>query len=371
MRTKWASVTNSGPRPSIRREKQMKALTILPGKPNSAAVQDVPEPSESEGDVLVKALELGICGTDFELMAGEYGWAPRDSPYLILGHESFGKVEDANQKSGFNKGDLVVGIVRRPDPVPCAGCAVGEWDMCRNDLYTERGIKEKHGFGSERWRIESGFLIKLDSKLSKVGVLMEPASILAKAWDHIERIGRRAEWKPKTVLITGAGPIGLLGAMMGKQRGLEVHVLDRITGGLKPQLVHELGAEYHTGNVRDLPFQPDIIIECTGVCRLIVDSLGKVASDGIVCLAGVSSKGQKDNLDVGELNRRLVLENCVIFGSVNANRRHYELAERALREGSQEWLSRLISRREPLANWTQVLERKPDDIKVVLQFSQS
>lgn len=347
----------------------MKAITIVPGKANTAAVQDVPEPSLQEGDVLVRALELGICGTDFELIAGEYGWAPQNSEYLILGHESLGVVEAADDNTDFQKGDLVVGIVRRPDPVPCVGCAVGEWDMCRNDLYTERGIKQIHGFGSERWRIESNYLIKLDSSLSKVGVLMEPASVLAKAWDHIERIGRRAEWKPKTVLVTGAGPIGLLGAMMGKQRGLEVHVLDRVTEGLKPQLVHDLGAEYHTGKVRDLKFKPDIILECTGVCSLIVDSMSKVASDGILCLAGVSSKGQTDNLDVGILNRRLVLENCVIFGSVNANRHHWQLAEKALHEGDRDWLARLISRREPLANWKQVLERKPEDIKVVVQFS--
>jgi threonine dehydrogenase-like Zn-dependent dehydrogenase len=346
----------------------MKAITIIPGKAGSATVQDVPEPDANEGDVLVRALELGICGTDFELVSGQYGWAPKNSDYLILGHESLGVVESAPSASGFHKGDLVVGIVRRPDPVPCIGCAVGEWDMCRNDLYTERGIKEIHGFGSELWRNESEYLIKLDSRIRPIGVLMEPASVLAKAWDHVERIGRRAEWKPKTVLVTGAGPIGLLGAMMGRQRGLEVHVLDRVTSGLKPQLVADLGAEYHTGSVHDLNFRPDIILECTGVCSLIVDSMSKLDSDGILCLAGVSSRGQTGKLDVGELNRRLVLENCVIFGSVNANRRHWQLAGQALSEGDHDWLSRLISRREPLANWHEVLERKPDDIKVVVQF---
>jgi threonine dehydrogenase-like Zn-dependent dehydrogenase len=349
----------------------MKAITIVPGQPNSASVHDVPEPPEIEGNVLVRALALGICGTDFELVAGEYGWAPPGSSQLILGHESLGRVEEAPENSGFQKGDLVVGIVRRPDPVPCVGCAVGEWDMCRNDKYTERGIKERNGFGSERWRNESDFLIKLDPHLGDVGVLMEPASVLGKAWDHIERIGRRAEWKPKTLLITGAGPIGLLGALMGKQRGLEVHVLDRVTDGLKPQLVHELGAEYHTGRVRDLSFQPDIIIECTGVCTVIVDSLSKVGSDGILCLAGVSSKGQTDKIDVGLLNRRLVLENIVIFGSVNANRRHYQLADKALSQADRGWLAKLISRREPLSNWQEVLKRRPDDIKVVLEFSKN
>ena len=348
----------------------MKAITLVPGKANSTAVQEVPEPPESEGNVVVRALELGICGTDFEMVAGEYGSAPAGSDRMILGHESLGRVQQAPADSGFAKGDLVVGIVRRPDPVPCAGCAVGEWDMCRNDQYTERGIKELNGFGSEIWRIESNYLIKLDSQLSTVGVLMEPASVLAKAWDHIARIGQRAAWKPKTVLITGAGPIGLLGAMMGKSRGLEVHVLDRVADGLKPQLVHELGAEYHTGRVNDLKFRPDIIIECTGVCSVIVDSMEKIGSDGILCLAGVSSTGQTAQLDVGAMNRRLVLENCVIFGSVNANVEHYKLAEKALMEGDRGWLAKLISRREPLSNLNDALQRRPNDIKVVIQFSQ-
>jgi glucose 1-dehydrogenase len=346
----------------------MKAITIYPGKANSASLQEVPEPGADEGDALVRALALGICGTDFELISAEYGWAPPGSDHLILGHESLGRVEDAPPNSGFAKNDLVVGIVRHPDPVPCVACAIGEWDMCRNGRYTERGIKERNGFGSERWRNEPDFLVKLDPSLSDVGVLMEPASILAKAWDHITRIGQRAEWKPKTVLITGAGPIGLLGAMMGAQRGLEVHVLDRVTEGLKPRLVHDLGGEYHIGRVKDLKFTPDIIIECTGVCQLIVDSLDKIGNDGILCLAGVSSQGQKDTLDVGCLNRKLVLENGVIFGSVNANRRHYALAEKALLQGDRGWLSKLISRREPISNWQDALKRRPEDIKVVLEF---
>ncbi len=347
----------------------MKALTIVPGKANSAAVIDVPEPPASDGDVLVRTLALGICGTDFELVSGEYGWAPPGSEHLVLGHESLGRVEQAPPASGFQQGDLVVGIVRRPDPVPCPACAVNQWDMCTNGEYTERGIKQRNGFGSERFRNEVDFTIKLDRSLADVGVLMEPASVLAKAWDHIEAIGKRALWKPKTVLITGAGPIGLLGALMGKQRGLEVHVLDRVTSGLKPRLVHDLGAEYHAGKVEDLSFSPDIIIECTGVCSVIVGAMAKLGGDGILCLAGVSSKHQNDTIDVGELNRRLVLDNGVIFGSVNANRHHYELAQTALLQGDRAWLNSLISRREPLSNWQDALQRQPDDIKVVIEFA--
>ncbi len=152
----------------------MKAITIVPGKANSASLQDVPEPPATDGDVLIRTLALGICGTDFELVSAEYGWAPPGESHLILGHESLGRVMEAPSGSGFEKDDLVVGIVRRPDPEPCMACAVDQWDMCRNGKYTERGIKERNGFGSERFRNEAKFTVKIDKSLADIGVLMEP-----------------------------------------------------------------------------------------------------------------------------------------------------------------------------------------------------
>lgn len=346
----------------------MKALAITPGKANSAAIREVPDPPTSDGSILVHALQLGICGTDFELLSGDYGWAPPGSDYLVLGHESFGEIEDAPAGSGFQKGDLVVGIVRRPDPVPCIACGHGEWDMCRNGLYTERGIKERNGFGSEFWRIEPEYAIKIDGGLREVGVLTEPASVLAKAWDHIERIGSRSYWQPKTVLITGAGPIGLLGALMGKQRGLEVHVLDRVTQGSKPELVRQLGGTYHSGEVKDIGFKADIIIECTGVTPVITQCMSQLAGDGILCLAGVSTHGQTASLDLGTINREMVLDNIVMFGSVNANRKHWEMAGQSLLRADKNWLSQVISRREPLNHWQKAIQKQPSDIKVVIDF---
>ncbi|MFL6414661.1 MAG: glucose 1-dehydrogenase [Bryobacteraceae bacterium] len=347
----------------------MKALTIEPGIANSAQVQEVAEPSETDGSVVVKALELGLCGTDFELISAEYGWAPPGSNRLVIGHESLGQVEEAPESSGYSKGDLIVGIVRRPDPVPCSACATGQFDMCRNGKYTERGIKERNGFGSQTWRVEPEYSVRLDSSLRSVGVLMEPTSVVAKAWDHVAKIGERAAWNPKTVLITGAGPIGLLAAMIGVQRGLEVHVLDRVEHGLKPELVHDLGAQYHIGALNKLGFCPDITIECTGVASVIVETISQMGNDGILCLAGVSSHNQNVSLDIGTINRTMVLDNQVIFGSVNANRHHWQMAEKYLLKADRNWLSRLISRREPLANWKSALQRQPDDIKVVLEFS--
>src|SRR5579884_1494951 len=274
----------------------MRALTVAPGIANSARLDDAPEPPLADGTVLVRTLALGVCGTDREIVAGVYGWAPPGQQRLIIGHESLGEVKEAPANCGVAPGDLVVGFVRRPDPVPCPSCAVGEWDMCRNGRYTERGIKERNGFGSERWRIEPDFCIKLDPGLRDVGVLMEPATILAKAWDHIERIGNRAKWAPKTLLVTGAGTIGLMAALMGKQRGLEVHVLDKVKEGLKPELVKQLGAIYHTGPVNQVGFLPDVAIECTGVSSLIAETMSHLGNDGILCLTGVSSKDQNETL---------------------------------------------------------------------------
>jgi glucose 1-dehydrogenase len=244
----------------------MRALTVVPLHAGSAAVVDVDEPQPGPGDLLVDGLALGVCGTDREIVAGEYGWSPPGRERLILGHESLGRVRVAPQDSGFAEGDLVVGVVRRPDPVPCPACARGEFDMCRNGRYTERGIKEIDGFASERWTVEAAYAVKLDPGLERVGMLMEPTSIVAKAWDHIDHIGNRAYFRPERALITGGGTIGLLSALLTSQRGLEVHVLDRTEHGPKPALVRDLGATYHTSDVETIAGNalPDIIVEATG-----------------------------------------------------------------------------------------------------------
>ena len=349
----------------------MRALTVAPGIANSAKIENVPEPPAADGAVLVRTLALGVCGTDREIVSGAYGWAPPGQKRLVIGHESLGKVEEAPAGSGFKPGDLVVGIVRRPDPVPCPYCAVGEWDMCRNGRYTERGIKERNGYGSDLFRIEPDFLIKIDPALGMNGVLVEPTSVVAKAWDHTERIGKRARaWSPKTLLVTGAGPIGLLAALIGAQRGLEVHVLDHSDRGRKRELVEALGGTFHLSSIGELAdLKPDILMECTGVPSVVRDALGHTASAGIVCLVGVSAPGHDLPVDVGDLNRTMVLGNDTVFGSVNANRQHYQDAVDVLQRADKQWLARLITRRVSPEQWTLALQQQPDDIKVVVDFS--
>ena len=348
----------------------MRCLTVAPGHKNSLQLDERPEPAPRDGWALIEAVALGVCGTDRDIIAGDYGWAPPGEDRLILGHELLGRVLQAPAGSDLATGDLVAGVVRRPDPVPCPACAVGEWDMCRNGRYTERGIKERDGYGAERYLLEPAFAIKVDPALGFLGVLLEPTSVVAKAWDHIERIGARARsWGPKRALVTGAGPVGLLAALIGRQRGLDVHLFDRATSGRKPQLAADLGATYHTGNLTDLKdLAPDIVIECTGADAVVADAMNAGGPDSIVCLAGVSSGGRTLPFDIGGFSRAAVLANDVVFGSVNANFAHYQAAAEALAKADKDWLARLISRRVPLGRWQEAFEVRDDDVKVAIDF---
>jgi threonine dehydrogenase-like Zn-dependent dehydrogenase len=346
----------------------VRSITLVPGQPGSARLDDIAEPPDSDGAILVRTLALGVCGTDREIVAGNFGEAAPGRARLVLGHESFGEVLEAPPGSGVTAGDRIVGIVRRPDPVPCPACAVGEWDMCRNGEYTERGIKGRDGYGAERFRIEPAFAVKVDRKLGALAVLLEPTSIVAKAWDHIERIGRRSRsWQPRRLLITGAGPIGLLAALMGRQRGLEVHLLDRNDNGAKPAIARDLGVSFHTGSLADLAgLDPDIVIECTGAPAVLAATMARPAP--VLCLLGIGGLHQLA-FDIGAFNRASVLGNRVVFGSVNANRAHYERAAEALAAADRDWLARLITRKVPIARWQEALTRRPTDVKPVIVFA--
>lgn len=345
----------------------MRAMTVIPGREGTAGVGEVGPPDPVEGSVLVDGLLVGICGTDVEIIAEGYGAAPPGDDRLVLGHESLGRVAEAPPESGFAPGDLVAGIVRRPDPVPCPACARGEWDYCRNGQYTERGIKDGHGYGAEQWRVEPYFAVKVPAALGRLGVLTEPASVLAKAWDQVDRVTSGGWFAPEHVLVTGAGPIGQLAALIATQRGCTVHVLDRMTTGPKPGLVEELGGHYLT-DLKDLNVVPDVIIEATGVGRLVFACAELLGPGGVLCLTGLSSNTSAIAVPVEALNRELVLENSVIVGSVNAAKRHYAAAVDALAAADRDWLERLVTRTVPLSEWTKGLDKGPDDIKVVVDL---
>jgi len=347
----------------------MRAVTVVPERKGSAELLEVPEPGPEEGSVLVETLAVGVDGTDNEIVDGAYGEAPPGSERLILGHESLGRVLEAPDGSGWEAGDHLVAFVRRPDPVPCPQCAANEWDMCTNGQYTEHGIKGLDGFMRDRFRVPPDAAIKVDASLGKHAVLIEPISVAAKAWDHVERIGSRSRWEPKRALVTGAGPLGLFATMLGVQRGFDMHSLDVVEEGLKPALARELGATYHAGDLEKAGDDFDIVIECTGVGPLVFHAIDHLAAGGIMCLTGINPAGRTSPLKVDDLNKEMVLGNNVVFGSVNANRRHYEAAAEALPKADPAWLDKLVTRWERLEDWRAALERRDGDVKTVIRVS--
>ena len=349
----------------------MRAIAIVPGRPETAGVYDIPEPPKSDGSVLVRTLSIGLCGTDVEIALGGYGVPPPGEERLVLEHESIGEVIDAPEGSGLEPGNLVVGIVRRPDPVPCAACAADEWDMCRNGLFVERGIKEHHGYGSTRFRIDPRFAVRIDSELGGLGVLLEPTAVVAKAWEQAERIGARGQFRPRLALVTGAGPVGLLAALLARQRGLETHVVDLVTEGAKPRLVADIGAQYHAEPVRDLRAEPDIVIECTGVGKVSVEAAFQAAPGAVIALTGFSQSQSVEEMRLDALNKALVLGNKIAFGTVSAARRHYDQAAEALARADPDWLARLITRRLAPEDWPNALQKRSEDIKVIVDMTTS
>ncbi len=324
----------------------MRALTVDLARDDSLALTELPDPVPGPDELLVEGLAIGICGTDREIVRGEFGTGGK----LVIGHESLGRVVSG---PGFAPGDLVAGVVRRPDPVPCAACAREEFDLCLNGRYTERGITGIDGYGATSWTVPARYAVKVGSQ---TGVLLEPASVVVKAW---ERLDRFAFFDFDSVLVTGAGPIGLLAALIGVQRGLDVHVFDVADSGPKPDLVESLGATYH----RSLPSH-EVVIEATGAPSLVAQLLGR----RLVCLTGVPST-EVVPVDVGQANRDLVLRNGIVFGTVNANVRHYREAAAVLDRADDAWLSSLITRRVPLESYAEAFESRPGDVKVVLELA--
>ena len=344
-------------------------MTVRPGQHGTADVEELPHPDGRDGALLVRGRAIGVCGTDREIARRPYGAPPPGQERLIIGHESLGEVLEAPAGSGFVPGDLIVGIVRLRDPLPCPACAAGEWDMCRNDGFGERGIMRLHGYGSERWRVAPDFAVPIVPRLGELGVLLEPALVLAKAWDQVDQISRRAFFQRGRALVTGAGPIGLMACLLGVQRGYEMHVVDLAQAGRKRDLVEDLGARYHAGDAGDIDVDVDVVIECTGLGSVGHAAARRLASGGIMCLTGIMNLDPALDLDATTMNRNMVLNNQVLFGTVNAGRRHWEQAAEALAAADRGWLSGLITRRVPLASWTEALDRQPEDIKVVVELT--
>jgi threonine dehydrogenase-like Zn-dependent dehydrogenase len=343
----------------------VRGITLEPGRRDSLGLTDIDEPHPGPGDLLVEVIAVGICGTDHEIIEGDIGRPADGRDRLTLGHEAITRVVEAPDAGRFSPGDLLAPIVRRPDPVPCPSCAVGEWDMCQNGRFVEAGIRGLDGYAAERLALPEDFAVPVADDTGVLGVLVEPASVVAKAWEHILDIGARARWEPVTALVTGAGPIGLLAALFALRHCERVHVLDRANSGPKPDLARDLGAVYHHDGLDAIEERFDVVLECTGDAGLMMRGPGMTRANGIVCLLGVADEGTSAQAG---FSRDMVLENRVLFGTVNANRRHYEEAARLLESTERTWLERVIDRRLPVAEWERAYRKEPDTVKTVIEF---
>lgn len=335
----------------------MKAICVIPGKPNSVHVRDVPKPSVSDipngRGVLVKVLRVGVDGTDKEINAAEYGAAPPGFDYLTIGHESFGIVEEVGKNvTEFTVGDYVVATVRRPGT--SFYDTIGQYDMTTDDVYFERGINLRHGYLTEYYVDDPEYIVKVPSGLKDIAVLTEPMSIAEKGIVQAYEIQRRLKiWRPRKAAVMGSGTLGLLATMILRLRGLEVVTFGRTPSPyLNSMLAEELGATYIS--TKDVPLKDaskmygpfDIIFEGTGSSVVVFEAAEVLAKNGVLILASITGAGKKLEIPADKINLDFVLGNKVMFGTVNANREYFEAGVKDLAQCKAQfpgWANKLLT----------------------------
>ena len=335
----------------------MKALAVFPGKSNSLHLADLEKPSVSEiangRGVLVRVLRVGVDGTDKEINAAEYGAAPEGYDFLIIGHEGFGQVEAVGPAvTELKPGDYVVATVRRPGT--SIYDAIGTSDMTTDDVYFERGINLRHGYLTEYYVDNADYIVKIPHGLRKVGVLLEPFTVVEKGITQAYEIQRRLRvGRPRRAAVMGAGTIGLLAALVLRLRGLEVTVFgQRLAPYRNSDLLEQLGARYvstkatsvEMGALENGPF--DIIFEATGFSPMVFDSMQALAKNGVLVLSSVTGGDRRYEIPSDKINLEFVLGNKVMVGTVNANREYFErgVEDMALAEAEfAGWLEQLLT----------------------------
>jgi threonine dehydrogenase-like Zn-dependent dehydrogenase len=354
----------------------MKAVTVTPGSKGSVQLKEINQPKAKPNEALIRIHKLGIDGTDHDINAGFYGAPPDGEKFLIVGHEALGTIESVGEKvMGFSRGDLVVPTVRRGCLDSCLNCRNGESDMCLTGNYYEHGIYKLHGFGSEYGVSDANYLVKIPTGLEDVAVLLEPTSIVEKALYQVYHIQRRMLWEPKSALMLGAGPIGQLGTVLLRLRALDVDtVARRPKTDSKAQMVESTGANYV--NAREtlldkLGKKYDIIIEGTGDASVAMDALRLLSPNGVLCFLGVYGPSSL-TFEAGQLLREMVLRNKVAFGSVNANKKYFEMGLKDFQEIKKRYsgfLSKFFTLTLKPEEYMEAYEPRPSDIKTVIEFS--
>lgn len=360
---------------SIVEDDLMKALVVKPHKSNSIELRDMTKPVPSERQVLLETLCVGIDGTDREINEGAYGAPPEGSDFLVLGHEALTRISVVGDRvQGFSPGDLVVPTVRRPCWENCLNCRRGEVSMCLTGNYYEHGIYKLHGFASEYALSDSNFLVKIPGELENVAVLLEPLSVAEKAVSQVFKIQQRMIWEPKRALVLGAGPLGLLAAMLLRLRGLEVYSLaTQPKDSLKADIVNHVGGTYI--NINETPLQSlhvkfDLIVEATGNVGVAIESLPLLGVNGCLCFLGVYREKEACQ-DFGKVLTGMVLGNRLMFGSVNSDKVHFEAGIRDLFEIQRRYgsvIERLITEKLAAKDFRRAFLPRETTIKIVVYF---
>ena len=348
----------------------MDALITVPGQPDSAAVAERGAPESDPGSVAIRVLEVGVCGTDREIAAGEFGVAPPGEETLILGHELLGEV--AADGHGFAKGDLVSATVRRSCG-RCAPCRAGSPDACATGDYSERGITALNGFAAELVLEEPEHVVAVPPALGRLGVLAEPASICARGIRHAHAAGERQAWDPRRALVIGAGAIGMLAAYMLRLADYEVWVAARSAAtSEKGELVAAAGAHYLSTAETALEDAGrfDIVIEAAGSAELMLQAAAQLQRNGVACLLGLDAHPHEVTVDATLFGVDFVLENRVLLGSVNAHKQDWETGVHQLEAMRRRWpeaLERLVGLRVPPDRFQEAFDFR--GVKATLQFS--
>jgi threonine dehydrogenase-like Zn-dependent dehydrogenase len=370
----------------------MRAVAVFPGE-KALRLVDHPEPPAPKGsEVKLRMLDVGVCGTDREIASFDYGTPPAGSPYLVLGHESLARViEVGPDVRKISKNDLVVTTVRRPcGHSECRACSVGRQDFCFTGDFTERGIKQRHGFMTERVVDEERYMQVVPEKLRDVGVLVEPLTIAEKALRQVWDVQERLPWGPQgtsgdgqglKALVLGAGPVGMLGCLALLVRGFDTYVYSKGPAGTeKANWVESVGAHYlsaddftppqvgeHLGNI-------DLIYEAAGVASLGFDMLQVLGVNGVFVFTGVPPQADAMPIQASQLMRSVVLKNQLVLGTVNAAPSAFQEAISDLTQCESRWpaqLRQLITGRYPPEQFEDLLIKPSFGIKRVVRLAES
>ena len=362
----------------------MKAVAVFPAR-REVRLIDHPEPGiQSPTQIKLRMLDVGVCGTDREIISFQYGTPPDGSDFLIIGHESLSQVVAIGEKVTRAKpGDLVVLTVRRPCPHPsCIACRSGRQDFCYTGDFTERGIKQLHGYMTEFVVDEESYINVVPGHLRDVAVLVEPLTIAEKSLEQLRAVEQRLPWAVqghRRAVVLGAGPVGLLGAMALKIAGFDVTVYSRSNRHEdKDDIVSAIGARYipaETCSVDEMAGAAgpiDLVYEAVGASGLAFDVIKHLGPNGVFIFTGVPGRKGPIPVDTDCIMRDLVLNNQVILGSVNAPPQSFQAAIRDLGLFVEKWpdaVRALITARFPIDQATRPLQPGASGIKNVITVS--